>query len=95
MKKNVLQFLERHFPERIPPTKKKTRPTRRCVVCYKNNRRKETVFGAPNVKQLYVLKNVSRHFTPSQIFKVRFAWIMRFVIPVVFYNSYVRVCILV
>ena len=28
----------------IPPTEKKARPTKRCVVCYKNNRRKETVF---------------------------------------------------
>ena len=35
------------------------------VQCYKNNRIKETVFGAPNVKQPYVLKNVSWHFTPS------------------------------
>ena len=59
------RLLERHFPEGIPPTEKKARPARRCVVCYENNRRKETVFGAPNVKQPYVLKNVSRHFTPS------------------------------
>jgi len=27
----------------IPPTEKKARPTKRCVVCYKNTRRKETV----------------------------------------------------
>ena len=26
--KNVLRLLERHFPERIPPTGKKARPTR-------------------------------------------------------------------
>jgi hypothetical protein len=31
--KNVLQLVERHFPERIPSTEKKARPTRRCVVC--------------------------------------------------------------
>jgi len=42
--KNVPQLLERHFPERILTKKKKARPTKRCVVCYKNNRRKETVF---------------------------------------------------
>ena len=42
--KNVPRLLERHFPDRIPPTEKKARPTKRCVVCYKNNRRKETVF---------------------------------------------------
>jgi len=41
--KNVPRLLERHFPERTPLTEKKARPTRR-VVCYKNNRRKETVF---------------------------------------------------
>jgi len=42
--KNVPRLLERHFPERIPPIEKKARPSKRCVVCYKNNRRKETVF---------------------------------------------------
>jgi hypothetical protein len=42
--KNVSRLLERHFPERIPPTDKKARPTKRCVVCYKHNKRKETVF---------------------------------------------------
>ena len=41
--KNVPRLVERHFPERIPPTEKKARPSKRCVVCYKNNRRKETV----------------------------------------------------
>jgi len=41
--KNVPQHIERHLPERIPPTEKKARPTKRCVVCYKNNRRKESV----------------------------------------------------
>ena len=42
--KTVPRLVERHFPERIPPTEKKTRPTKRCVVCYKNNIRKEAVF---------------------------------------------------
>ena len=32
--KNVPRLLERHFPERIPLTENKDRPTRRCVVCY-------------------------------------------------------------
>ena len=45
--KNVPRLLERHFPERIPPTEKKSRPARWSVVCYKNNRRKETVFWCP------------------------------------------------
>jgi len=44
--KNVLRLVERHFPERIP-TEKKARQTKRYVVCYKNNRRKETVFWCP------------------------------------------------
>ena len=44
--KNVPRLDERHFPERIP-TEKKGRPTKRYVVCYKNNRRKETVFWCP------------------------------------------------
>jgi len=33
--KNVLRLLERHFPERIPLTEKKARPTKRCVVLQK------------------------------------------------------------
>jgi hypothetical protein len=28
----VPRFLEIHFPERIPPTERKSRPTKRCVV---------------------------------------------------------------
>jgi hypothetical protein len=62
--KNVPRLVERHFPEGIPPTEKKARPTRKCVVCYKNNRWLQC-FGAPNVKLPYVLRNVSRHSTPS------------------------------
>jgi hypothetical protein len=62
--KNVPCLVERNFPERIP-TEKKARPTERFVVCYKNNIRKETVFGAPKVKLPYELKNFSRHSTPS------------------------------
>ena len=47
--KNVLRHIERHFPERIPQTEKKGRPTKRSVVSYKNNRRKETVFWCPRM----------------------------------------------
>ena len=42
--KNVPRLIERHFSERVPPTEKKAKPTKRCVVFYKINRRKETVF---------------------------------------------------
>jgi len=45
--KKVPRLLERHLPERIPLTEKKARPTKRCVVCYKNNRTKETAFLCP------------------------------------------------
>ena len=32
----------RHFLEKIPPTARKQNPTKRCIVCYKGNTRKET-----------------------------------------------------
>jgi len=35
-----------------------------CSVSQKQKKEGEC-FGAPNVKQPYVLKNVSKHFTPS------------------------------
>jgi hypothetical protein len=47
MDNTVPRLLERHFPERIPPTERKSIPTKRCVVCY-NNKRKETVFSCPD-----------------------------------------------
>lgn len=33
-----------HFPEKIPSTKSKMHPTKRCHVCYKQKIRKETVW---------------------------------------------------
>jgi len=48
--KNVPRLLERHFPERIPPAGNKAMPKKRCVVCYKNNRKNETVFWCPECK---------------------------------------------
>src|SRR5215468_4536576 len=36
------------FHERISPTDKMERPTKRCVVCYKHNKRKETVLWCPD-----------------------------------------------
>jgi len=63
--KNVPRLDERYFPERIPLTEKKGRPTKRCVMCYKTIEGRRQCFGAPNVKLPYVLKNVSRHSTPS------------------------------
>jgi hypothetical protein len=40
----VPKLFERHFPESIPSTEGKPRPTKMCVVCYKSSKRKETVF---------------------------------------------------
>jgi len=40
-------FLKDIFQKEYHQQKKKARPTKRCVVCYKNNRRKETVFWCP------------------------------------------------
>jgi hypothetical protein len=35
------------LPERFPPTKRTSRP-KRCAVCYKNSKSKETVFWCPD-----------------------------------------------
>lgn len=35
------RYVERHFPDTIPPTTK-AKPTKRCVVCWKNGTRKES-----------------------------------------------------
>jgi len=44
---------------------KKRSATKRCVVCYKNNRRKETVFWCHECEAVLCVSYVSRHFTPS------------------------------
>jgi hypothetical protein len=46
--KNVPRLLERHFTKRIPLKEKTARPAKRCVVCCKHNKRKETVFECPD-----------------------------------------------
>jgi hypothetical protein len=33
-----------HFPQTIPPTEKKSKPTRRPVVCSKHEKRRETIY---------------------------------------------------
>jgi len=45
---NMPRLLARHFPERIPPTEKKARPTKRFVMCYKKIEGRKKCFGAPN-----------------------------------------------
>jgi len=58
----VPRLVERHFPERIPPTEKKARPSKRCVVCYKNNRRRETVFWCPECEAALCVEGCFKAF---------------------------------
>jgi len=60
--KNVPRLLERHFPGRIPPTEKKAGPTKRCIVCYKNNRRKETAFWCPECEAALCVEECFKAF---------------------------------
>jgi hypothetical protein len=41
-------LIERHFPERIPPPERKAKPIKRYVVCFKQGKRRETVFWCPH-----------------------------------------------
>jgi hypothetical protein len=41
---NIKKLTERHFPRRILPTENKCKPTRRCAVCSKHKKRRETVY---------------------------------------------------
>jgi hypothetical protein len=59
--KNVPRLVERHFPERIL-TEKKARPTERCVVCYKSNRSKETVFWCPKCEAALCVEECFKAF---------------------------------
>jgi hypothetical protein len=45
--KNVT-YLERHFAKIFLPKERNSRPTERCVVCYKQNKGKKVVFGCPD-----------------------------------------------
>jgi hypothetical protein len=60
--KNVPRPVERHFPERIPPTEKKARPTRRCVVCYQTNRTKERLFWCPDCEAALCVEETFKAF---------------------------------
>ncbi|PSN29180.1 PiggyBac transposable element-derived protein 4 [Blattella germanica] len=41
---------ERHFIEKIPATGKKAKPQKRCVVCQKKGKRKESIYSCPDCK---------------------------------------------
>jgi hypothetical protein len=43
----MFRELLKDFSRKNATDRKKARPMRRCVVCYKNNRRRETVFLCP------------------------------------------------
>jgi hypothetical protein len=43
------RLTERHFPKRIPATGKKARPQRKCVVCTKHGKRKESIYWRMNL----------------------------------------------
>ncbi|PSN39794.1 hypothetical protein C0J52_19451 [Blattella germanica] len=41
---------ERHFIEKIPATGKKEKPQKRCIVCQKKGKRKESIYWCPDCK---------------------------------------------
>jgi hypothetical protein len=42
------RLTERHFIEKIPPTGKKAKPQKRCVVCQKNGKMSDTTYWCPD-----------------------------------------------
>ncbi|KAM4808018.1 piggyBac transposable element-derived protein 4 [Rhinophrynus dorsalis] len=45
---NVARLACRHFPDLLPPTARKERPCKRCRVCFRNGRRRETRIHCPD-----------------------------------------------
>jgi len=52
----------RKFQGHHSTDKKKGRPTKRCVMCYKNNRRKETVFWCPKCEAVLCVEECFKAF---------------------------------
>ncbi|PSN52100.1 hypothetical protein C0J52_04339 [Blattella germanica] len=52
---------------KIPPTQKKARPTRRCVVCNKNNKRKETVYWCPDCESPLCMDNCFKTYHTNML----------------------------
>jgi hypothetical protein len=46
--KIVPHLIERHFTEIIPPSERKAKPAKRCVMCYIQGKIRETVFWCPD-----------------------------------------------
>jgi hypothetical protein len=66
--------LKHHFPEKNPPTERKSRPKKKCVVCYKKKKKKRgrrQQFGVLAVRPVCVLRAVSKPKTPSSAIKVK------------------------
>jgi hypothetical protein len=41
---SINRLTEWHFPQTIPPTEKKSTPTRQSIVCNKHDKRRETIY---------------------------------------------------
>ena len=55
-------FLKDIFQKESHRQKRKARPTKRSVVCYKNNRRKETVFWCPECEAALCVEECFKAF---------------------------------
>jgi hypothetical protein len=73
--KTMLRLTERHFTERIPPPERKAKPTKRCVMCYKQGKIRETIFCCPDCEGVFCVS--SRHTTPSSTVKVKFVTVFK------------------
>jgi hypothetical protein len=90
--KTVPHIIERDFSERIPPPKRKAKPTKRCVVCYKQGKRSETVFWCPDCELVSMLRVASRLTTPSSTFKLKFVTVFKsLVFMKCFVESFIRI----
>jgi len=60
--KMCCDLLKDIFQKEYHQQKKKARPKKRCVVCYKNNRRKETVFWCPECEAALCVEEYFKAF---------------------------------
>jgi hypothetical protein len=64
----VPRLVERDFPDRIPPTERNSRPTKRCVGCYK---KRETVFWYPDCEAGLYVEGCFKTHTQSSTIKIK------------------------
>jgi hypothetical protein len=72
MDNTVTRFLERHFPEWVPPSGRKLGATKWCVMCYKKKLGRRQEFGVMNVRPVCVLRAASRPTTQAQVKSISF-----------------------